>query len=355
MSISSSAQLHPSHFSQQVAGLALSGAIAALAIWAGNISWCANLGLGALTLAIIIGIILGNTVYKPLQDCCHEGVQIAKQRLLRLGIILYGLRLTFQQIADVGATGILIDLLTLTSTFMLAYWLGNKVFGIDKDTVLLIGAGSSICGAAAVMATEPVVKANASKVSVAIATVVIFGTLSIFLYPWFYHLLQTYSDLTMSEQVFGVYIGSTVHEVAQVVAAGQSIGNEAGNAAVITKMIRVMMLAPFLLLLSAYLSRDKKQNAAQPKTAITIPWFAVLFIVVAGFNSFNLLPIKFVNTLIVLDTFLLAMAMAALGLTTHISAIRQAGFKPILLAGVLFIWLILGGAGINIAIQQLFA
>lgn len=94
-------------------------------------------------------------------------------------IILYGFRLTFQQVADVGATGMVIDLLTLSSTFILACWLGKRVFGLDQQTVMLIGAGSSICGAAAIMATEPVLKADASKVAVAVATVVIFGTLAI--------------------------------------------------------------------------------------------------------------------------------------------------------------------------------
>ena len=101
-----------------------------------------------------------------------EAVIFAKQHLLRLGIILYGFRLTFSQIADVGVSGIVIDVLTLSSTFMIACFLGQKVFGLDRHTSWLIGAGSSICGAAAVLATEPVVKAQASKVTVAVATVV---------------------------------------------------------------------------------------------------------------------------------------------------------------------------------------
>ena len=157
-------------------GLVLAGAITAVAMWAGNIAWVENLGFGALTLAIIFGIILGNTIYPSIETPCAVGVHISKQKLLRLGIILYGFRLTFQQIADVGMTGIVTDAITLTSTFLLAMWVGRKVFGMDSQTVMLIGAGSSICGAAAVMATEPVVKADASKVAVAVSTVVIFGT-----------------------------------------------------------------------------------------------------------------------------------------------------------------------------------
>lgn len=334
-------------------GLALTAALTALAIWAGEVPWIAGLGLGALTLAILFGILVGNTLYPWLQPSCHAGVQLAKQRLLRLGIILYGFRLTFQQIADVGATGIVIDALTLSSTFLLACWLGKKVFGIDSQTAMLIGAGSSICGAAAVMATEPVLKAESSKVAVAVSTVVVFGTLAIFAYPWLYHLNLQYQWLPFDQETFGIYTGSTIHEVAQVVAAGHAIGPDAENAAVIAKMIRVMMLAPFLLLLSGYISRGSGAGKAE-KSAITIPWFAVLFIAVAGFNSFNLLPAALVQQLITADTWMLAMAMAALGLTTHISAVRQAGVKPILLATLLFIWLIVGGGVINQAVQHLF-
>lgn len=336
-----------------IPGLLLTGVLTALAIWAGNIPWVAQLGLGALTLAILFGILVGNTFYPWLQPSCHAGVQLAKQRLLRLGIILYGFRLTFQQIADVGATGIIIDALTLTSTFLLALWLGKKVFGLDSQTTILIGAGSSICGAAAVMATEPILKADSSKVAVAVSTVVVFGTLAIFAYPWLYHLNEHFQWMPFSQETFGIYTGSTIHEVAQVVAAGHAIGPDAENAAVISKMIRVMMLAPFLLLLSGYISRGADGSKTE-KSAITIPWFAVLFIAVAGLNSLNLIPTTLVQHLVTLDTWLLAMAMAALGLTTHISAVRQAGVKPILLALLLFVWLIVGGVVINQFIQYLF-
>lgn len=127
---------------------------------------------------------------------------------------------------------------------MIACFPGQKVFGLDRHTSWLIGAGSSICGAAAVLATEPVVKAEASKVTVAVATVVIFGTIAIFLYPAMYPLLAHW----FSPETYGIYIGSTMHEVAQVVAAGHAINPDAENAAVIAKMLRVMMLAPFLIL-----------------------------------------------------------------------------------------------------------
>ena len=333
-----------------IPGLALTAVITGAAVWAGSIPAIAGAGMSALTLAILFGMVIGNTVYPKLWQSCDGGVIFAKQHLLRLGIILYGFRLTFSQIADVGVSGIVIDVLTLSSTFLMACWLGQKVFGLDKHTSWLIGAGSSICGAVAILATEPVVKAEASKVTVAVATVVIFGTLAIFLYPAMYPLVAHW----FSPETYGIYIGSTMHEVAQVVAAGHAISPEAENAAVIAKMLRVMMLAPFLLILAARVKQLAPANAEQ-KSKITIPWFAILFIVVAIFNSFHLLPQSMVQMLITLDTILLAMAMAALGVTTHISALKKAGAKPLLMALVLFIWLIVGGGAINFAIQTVMA
>ncbi|ENQ6473785.1 TPA: YeiH family protein [Klebsiella pneumoniae] len=333
-----------------VPGLALTAALTGAALWAGSFPAIAGAGFSALTLAILFGMVVGNTVYPKIWQPCDGGVIFAKQHLLRLGIILYGFRLTFAQIADVGVSGILIDVLTLSSTFFIACFLGQKVFGLDKHTSWLIGAGSSICGAAAVLATEPVVKAEASKVTVAVATVVIFGTIAIFLYPAMYPLLAHW----FTPETYGIYMGSTMHEVAQVVAAGHAVSPNAENAAVIAKMLRVMMLAPFLLFLAARVKQLTPAGNGE-KSKITIPWFAIMFILVAVFNSFHLLPKAVVDMLVTLDTVLLAMAMAALGVTTHVSALKKAGAKPLLMALMLFVWLIVGGGVINVAIYSLMA
>ncbi|WP_233516070.1 YeiH family protein [Janthinobacterium sp. BJB426] len=337
-------------------GLLLSGVIACGAIQLGKLEWMQSHGMSALTLAIMLGIVLGNSLYGRLAPTCGAGVTFSKQTLLRLGIILYGFRLTFQDIGQVGLAGIAIDALVLASTFGLAMFLGTKVFKLERNSAILIGAGSSICGAAAVMATEPVVKGRSEDVTVAVSTVVVFGTIAIFLYPLLYQLNLGWQVLGATPTAFGVYIGSTVHEVAQVVAAGKSIGQEAANAAVIAKMVRVMMLAPFLVILSAVLARGKAKAGGHDKaTKLAIPWFAFIFIAVVAFNSLGLLPAGTVATITDLDTALLAMAMAALGLTTHMSAIRRAGIKPLLLAGLLFCWLIAGGAAINHVVASLFA
>ncbi|CDG20948.1 conserved membrane protein of unknown function [Xenorhabdus poinarii G6] len=336
-------------------GMILTAVLTALVLSIGTIPWLINMGLGVLTLAILLGIIIGNTLYPALKFTCDSGIHFAKHYLLRAGIILYGFRLTFQQITEVGVTGILIDVIMFSSTFFMALWVGRTFLRLDNQTVILIGAGSSICGAAAVMATAPVIKAPASKVTIAVSTVVLFGTLAIFIYPWMYQLNAHYQWINVSQATFGIFSGSTVHEVAQVVAIGHALGNDAENAAVISKMIRVMLLAPFLLLLSAYFNHMtvKNNNSRQEKSPVTIPWFALFFIITTAVNSFHLLPESLVNHLIVVDTIMLTMAMTALGITTHVSAIRQAGVKPLLLALILFIWLVAGGLIINQAMQHL--
>jgi uncharacterized integral membrane protein (TIGR00698 family) len=206
------------------------------------------------------------------------------------------------------------------------------------------------------MATEPLVRAKAGQVTVAVSTVVVFGTLAIFLYPALYGLSLHSHWLPTGPKAFGIYAGSTIHEVAQVFAAGRSISVATANTAVVTKMVRVMMLAPFLIGVSAWLARDGTQGqlaghrsgAAQgSKRTLAIPWFAFAFVGVVMFNSLSLVPNYVLGAATELDTCLLAMAMAALGLTTHLSAIRRAGLKPLLLGGLLFVWLIGGGAVIN--------
>lgn len=313
-------------------GILLTSFIAGIATYISSTSWMRQLGLSTLTIAIILGIILGNTCFKLIAPSCGNGVDYSKNILLRLGIILYGFRITFQQIYNIGWQGIAIDITIVSVIFCCGFYMGYKLFNLDKKTAALIGAGSAICGAAAVMATEPVVRAQAHKVSLAVATVVIFGTISMFLYP------LCFSYLNMSETQYGMYAGSTIHEVAQVVAAGNAVGETATANAVIVKMFRVMLLVPFLLILSATF----KLKAANRQSGCfkNIPWFAIMFIVASGINSLNFISPESIKTIEIISTFLLAMAMSALGLRTHISAIRQAGIKPLGLALVLFLILI---------------
>ena len=313
-------------------------------------------GLSSLTLAILIGMILGNTVYPYAAERLNLGVCFAKGQILRLAIMFYGFKLTLTQVASVGMPAVMSDALVLTSTFLITYWIGTKLLKVDKQTTILIGSGASICGAAAVIAADPIVKAEAHKVTIAVATVVVFGTISMILYPFLYHLgwLQPW----LSAQDYGIYTGSTIHEVAQVVVAGNAVSADVGDTAVVTKMIRVMMLAPFLLVLSFALTKGSSNNGEKPSfmnrvQQVKVPWFAFIFIFIVVLHTWLNMSADFEQAMIMLDDILLTMAMFALGLTTHLSAIKQAGVKPLILGAIMFGWLAVGGGIINIGISFL--
>lgn len=335
----------PHRLRTRLPGLILAGSLALAAMWIARHPWLQTHGLGTLTLALALGLLAGPLLGR-FDAATQEGLGFSKQILLRLGIVLYGLRLTLQDIGSIGWQGVLFDAIMLGSTFMLAWILGTRLFKLDERTSMLIGAGSSICGAAAVIATAPVLQARPAQVTVAISTVVLFGTLALFLYPQLYQLNLRYMLFDWSAGWFGLFTGATIHEVAQVVAAGQSIGEEAAYLAVVSKMARVMMLAPFLIGLSFYVARvlsPRTSDAAHAPGRIVIPWFAFGFLLAAGLNSWLPVPVVVLQGAHQLDTFCLAAAMAALGCTTRLSVIRQAGWRPILLAALLFGWLVGGG------------
>jgi len=327
-------------------GLLLCALVTGSALVSLQLPWLASLGLGSLTLAIACGMLVGNLLPSRILAMAHPGVTFSKQRLLRGGIILYGFNVTFSQIGSIGLPGLLTDVIMLSSTFLLTCFLGIRLLRADPQTVWLIGAGSSICGAAAVLATAPVIKADAGKVAVAVATVVLFGTCAIFLYPLLWEFAR-HSLPSVTDRQFGLYTGATLHEVAQVVAAGHAISPHAENSAVVAKMLRVMLLAPFLLLLGQWL-RHRNGHVTEEQQAVTFPWFALGFIMIAGLNSLGWLPAPVLAMIRQGDSLLLTMAMAALGLSTRISELKQAGRKPLLLGLMVFLWLIIGGAAVDL-------
>lgn len=175
----------------------------------------------------------------------------------------------------------------------------------------------------------------------AVATVVIFGTISMFIYPIAYRA----GILQLTPDEMGIYAGSTLHEVAHTVGAGNAMGTEISNVAIIVKMIRVMLLVPVLLILGYWVAMQAKRGntAGASRGKVSIPWFALGFLAVIGFNSFNLLPAAAIDTINYIDTFLLTMAMVALGAETSIDKFKKAGPKPFILAFLLYVWLLAGG------------
>ena len=335
-------------------GIAFVALIASVATLLSQTSTLKTLGISPLVVGIVIGIIFANSLHHKMPTAWESGITFSAKKILRFAIVFYGFRITFQQIAEVGLEGFLVSLIMLASTFILGTWLGTKIFKMEEDTSILIASGASVCGAAAVLATEPVVKAQEHKTAIAVSMVVLFGTISMFLYP----ILHTSGILDMSAKEFGIYVGGTIHEVAQVVAVPASVpglDKEAADAAVIVKMTRVIMIAPMLIILGIYLSyKAQKKGGESSAVKLVIPWFAVYFIGVAGFNSLNLVPQDIVYWINEIDTFLLTMAMTALGVGTRFAKFKGLGLAPVYTALVMFIWLVVGGYFITKFICNIF-
>jgi uncharacterized integral membrane protein (TIGR00698 family) len=328
-------------------GIIIVALIALFATLLANIPFFKNIGISPLVIGILIGIIIANTFERKLPKSWDDGITFSAKKILRFAIVFYGFRITFQEILSVGMDGFLVSTIMLVSTFLLGSWIGIKIFKMDRDISLLNASGASVCGAAAVLATEPVLESEGYKAAIAVSMVVLFGTIAMFLYPALY--IGIFENATgflhMTPKEFGIYVGGTIHEVAQVVAVPSSIPNaspEMANDAVIVKMTRVMMIAPMLIVLGIWLSLKSSKKSGNG-LKIVIPWFAVYFIVVAGFNSLEIVPKEIVNDINLIDTFLLTMAMSALGLGTKFSKFKGLGSAPLLTALSMFIWLMVGG------------
>jgi uncharacterized integral membrane protein (TIGR00698 family) len=322
------------------------------AFYIAQFQWVKNLSLSPLIVGIILGMIYANSLRNFIPDTWVPGIKFCTKRILRVGIILYGFRLTLQQVFDVGMSAFVVDCIIICGTIFLGILFG-KLYKMDSDTALMTSTGSAICGAAAVLGAEPVVKCEAHTTAVAVSTVVIFGTLSMFLYPIAYRS----GILSLSPEQMAIYTGSTLHEVAHVVGAGNAMDATGAlhiaDQATITKMIRVMLLAPVLVIMSIALARvrSRKNATGKSKGKITVPWFAFGFLGIIILNSLlgacSFIPAdglkSCTDAINSFDTFLLTMAMTALGTETSFDKFRQAGAKPFYLAGTLYVWLIVGG------------
>lgn len=321
-----------------IPGFIFSSVIAFLAIFLSSLEIIkSTVNFSPLIIAIILGLVIGNLIKIP--ETLKPGINFSLKKILRIAIIFLGFRLTFQNILEVGVEGLIVDTFMLVSSFILGVWVSQRFFGLDQQMSYLIASGSSICGASAVLATVPVIKGQMHQAAMAVATVTVFGTVAMFLYPAVYKagLLLSLDDIT-----YGIFTGATVHEVAQVVAAGFAVSEQAGNTATIAKLTRVMMLAPLLIFLSFYLAKKHSTHGVNLRE-IPIPWFVFGFIAMVGVNSLNVIPKDMVTKINTIDTFLLTVSMAALGIETNIEKMKKAGMKPIYSAFVIFLYLFFGG------------
>ena len=339
--------MSPKHLANPLHGILLIVLFSFSAFYIADFEWVKHLSFSPLIVGIVLGMLYANSLRNHLPEAWVPGIQFCTKQVLRTGIVLYGFKLTFQSVIDIGGAALLIDLIVVSLTILLGAGLG-RLLKMDRDTALLTSIGSSICGAAAVLGAEPVVKSKPYKAAVAVSTVVIFGTLSMFLYPALYRA----GMLNLTTEQMGLFTGATLHEVAHVVGAGNAMGQAISDPAIIVKMIRVMMLAPVLVILGFVLAGRRKESGGETgKRRIAVPWFAFGFIGIIGLNSLlqslcgveTVREIPLNGTIEYVDTFMLTMAMTALGTETSLDKFRQAGARPFVLAGLLYVWLVAGG------------
>jgi len=311
-----------------VPGLALTGLVAAAAFGIRTLSGIAF--LSPLMLAMVLGILIRNGVGMP--ELAKSGNTFAMKRLLRIAIILLGLQLTFTQIGTIGVSAVLILVTCTVLTFVFTKFAG-RLLKVDPKLSELIAAGTSICGASAVIATNTVTRASEEDVAYAIACVTLFGSIAVLTYP-----LLAYYPL-LEPRSFGLWSGASIHEIAQVVATSFQHGQASGEFGTIAKLSRILLLAPMVLMLTAIARRSPLQSTPSDQGDAPWPWFVLGFLALVLVNSIFTLPNDLKSNLSVLTTVLLTMALAAMGLSTDIRKLTAKGLRPFLLGLVSFLFI----------------
>jgi uncharacterized integral membrane protein (TIGR00698 family) len=332
-------QAAPKHHAGIWPGLLLTAAIAGAAFALRQLPGVSS--FSPMILAIVIGMAFHNLIGTPTR--ARAGVTVCLRKVLRLAIILLGLQLTAQQVVEVGATGIGVIALALVSTFVFTTALG-RVLGVERKLAELIAAGTSICGGSAVIATNTVTGAHDEDVTYAVACVTVFGSIAMFVYPLLPGLLH------LDAHAYGLWAGASIHEIAQVVAAAFQDGRQAGEFGTIAKLSRVMMLAPMVIALGLMAARRaRRAGQAHTQGRAPMPWFVLGFIALAGVNSVVTLPAEAKDCVVMATTFLLAMALAAMGLETDIRKLRAKGVRPLVLGFAAFLFI----AGFSLALVKM--
>ncbi|TRZ80145.1 MAG: putative sulfate exporter family transporter [Actinobacteria bacterium] len=294
--------------------------------------------ISPLVIAVLLGALVSNLGLIP--ERCRSGLRFAARSLLRLGIVLLGLQLSFTQVRELGAPGLLLVIFVVAITFTGTQWLGKKL-GLTHGLSLLVATGFSICGASAIAAMRPVSDADDDDMAYAIALVTICGTLAIFLLPAFAEIIG------FSGAQFGSWVGASVHDVAQTVATAASGNEQTQHAAIIVKLTRVMLLAPMVAGVSFARRRKlassqivvSSANTISAKLPPLVPMFVIGFLVAISLNSYFDIPKAVLSDAKWIGKSLLASALVGLGAGVDARKLRSIGARPLVLG--LTSWLLI--------------
>ncbi|MGI8906392.1 MAG: YeiH family protein [Candidatus Sumerlaeaceae bacterium] len=339
-------------------GLLATTVVALTAMWLSEAPvWPFTVGSGrhpldSAGIAILLGMIIGNFVRVP--SYLQPGIKFAVKKVLPVGIILLGARLNMADLVHVGAAGILLSVVEIALAMFVLIALG-KHFGLSKKLAVLLGVGTGVCGGSAILATAPVIDAKEEDVVFSVAVVSLLGTIAMLLYPFIGHLLQ------MHDRSYGLWSGLTLYQTPQVVAAGFSFSQEAGETATIVKLARVCLLAPVVFLLGLWFARQKELTTGPQvhgKKKINylglIPTFVIGLFAVVLLRTMGFLPemtfhlkegplgsgdrnLNLANFCRDLSTLCVVVSMAGAGLETKFDMFKKIGSKPLIAAGLGFV------------------
>lgn len=319
-------------------GLLLAAALATLAIALADVPWVKDtLHVSALLLVILLGMLWKSLA--PVPAALTPGIRFAQRPVLRWAVAGLGFRLSVPELLQLGGAALAIVTVTTFASLWFGWWIAERL-GIKHKLAMLLGMGGAICGASAVVAADTVVRSEKEESAVAIGVITLLGTIGIVLYPLIGHAFD------MSDYVYGLWDGASLHETAQVVAAGFGMSPEAARIATVVKLARIALLAPAVFWL-AWIMRRHHEQTGQARVSI-VPWFLVMFVVFAIVHSLGIVPPNVLDLIRRADVWLLCVGMAGVGLQTGIGDLRAAGAKPIL-AGTLQ-WIVLASLALVLAL-----
>ena len=283
--------------------------------------------LGGTLIALLIGMLLNRVLSS--YEVFDKGINWTSKKILRAGIILSGIALSFSQVFQAGKYALILMLFTLTTSFGVGY-LCKKIFKMNWKLASLLSVSTAICGGTAVATLGPTIRAKNRDIAYAISATFIFDIITVIAFPWIGRLLG------LSDTGYGLWIGTAVNDTSSVVAAGYAFSDAAGSLATIVKLTRTLFIVPIVLVFSWIYAKIETPSQMADKINIgkIFPWFILGFLAVVGIRSMDFLPANAITQVSLLSKFFMSMALASIGLKTSFKEVTSVGIKP-MIAGVI--------------------
>lgn len=316
---------------QVLPGVLVTAAIAAISTGIGTVVPVLGSAVPAIVIGVLLSLLRGRMLPERADARIRPGIEYSSKFLLQLAVVLLGVQLSIGSIVQVGLESLPIMLTTLAVCLLGAWWIG-KAMRVESRLRTLIGVGTGICGASAIAAVSPVIGAASAEIAYAVSTIFLFNILAVVLFPMLGHALN------MDPHTFGLLAGTAINDTSSVVAAASVFSTAALGFAVVVKLVRTLMIIPISIGLSIVEARKDAagQRVTGRRIAKLVPWFLIGFVIVAVMNSLGVVPDGPRDLLVQASIFLIAMALAGIGLSTDIPALRRAGWRPLALGAILW-------------------